>query len=265
LMPGIILLLFILIPCTISRPFVNMELTELNGSRINRAPSAEYWLGTQSEGRDIFSLMLIGTWATFKIGLIAGSIGIGLGILFGMLAGYFGGKTDAVIRSVVDIGLTIPQLAILILVAASVRALSVTGMGLIIAITSWMQPVRVIRAQVLSLKERNFVQLAKISCQNGFEIAFVEILPNLLPFLAATFVNCVSTAILSSIGLEVLGLGSQKSLSLGMTIYYSIYYSAMWKGLWWWWLPPIIIIVLIFISLFFISLALDSLVNPGDH
>jgi peptide/nickel transport system permease protein len=259
LIPGLVLFLIIAVPAAAGRYFLDPGLLDLNGSRINLPPSPSFLLGTQSEGRDMFSLILTGTWATLKIGLIAGGLGVFFGIILGMTAAYFGGKPDAIIRSIVDIGLTIPQLAILILVAASIRILSTTGMGLIIAITAWMQPTRVIRSQVLAFKEKNFVQMAKISSLSGMEIVFFEILPNLLPFLAASFVNSVSTAILSSIGLEVLGLGSQKSLSLGMTIYYSIYYSAMWKGLWWWWLPPVVVIIFIFISLFLISLAFDSL------
>ena len=234
----------------------------LDGSRINLAPCEEYPLGTQSEGKDILTLLLIGSWVTLKIGLIAGFIGIGLGTALGLIAGFFGGKVDTVISTVVDIGMTIPPLAIMILIAASVQNISIAGMGVIVSVTAWMQPTRIIRSQMLSLKERNYVQLARISNVSNLEIIFREIMPNLLPFLASTFVNAVSTAILSSIGLEVLGLGPSSSMSLGSTIYFSTYYSAMWRGMWWWWLPPIVVIVLIFVALFLISLALDELGNP---
>ena len=153
-------------------------------------------------------------------------------------------------------------LAILILIAAATKTMSIEGMGIIVALTAWMQPTRIIRSQMLSMKERNYIRLAKLSDMGSIKIIFTEILPNLIPFLAAAFVNGVSTAILSSIGLEVLGLGSQQTLSLGMTIYYANYYSAMWRGIWWWWLPPVIVIVLIFIALFLISLSLDEIGNP---
>ena len=261
LIPGIIILLILVLPGTIGKPFLDMDLTRLDGARMNLAPTQEYILGTTSEGRDVFTMVIIGAWVTLKIGLIAGCIAVVLGTVFGLIAGYFGGKVDTVISAVVDVGMTIPALAIMILIAASIDKISVTGMAVIVSITAWMQPTRVIRSQMLSMKERNYVQLAKISNVSSMGIIFKEILPNLIPFLAATFVNAVSTAILSSIGLEVLGLGSQTSMSLGMTIYFSIYYSAMYRGIWWWWLPPIIVVVLIFVSLFLISLALDTLGN----
>lgn len=262
LIPGILLLLLIALPGSLFRPCLNMQLTEFDSTRVNLAPCAEYLLGTQSEGKDIFTILLIGSWTTLKIGLIAGVIGIGLGTFLGSVAGYLGGKTDTFISTLVDIGLTIPPLAIMILIAASTSNISIAGMGVIVSITSWMQPTRIIRSQMLSLKERSYVQLAHISNVKNIEIIFKEIMPNLLPFLASTFVNAVSTAILASIGLEVLGLGPSNSLSLGNTIYFANYYSAMWRGIWWWWLPPIVVIVLIFVALFMISLALDELGNP---
>lgn len=245
LLPGILLILIIALPGSLFKPALDMDLTMLDGSRINLAPCEEYPLGTQSEGKDILTLLLIGSWVTLKIGLIAGFIGIGLGTALGLIAGFFGGKVDTVISTVVDIGMTIPPLAIMILIAASVQNISIAGMGVIVSVTAWMQPTRIIRSQMLSLKERNYVQLARISNVSNLEIIFREIMPNLLPFLASTFVNAVSTAILSSIGLEVLGLGPSSSMSLGSTIYFSTYYSAMWRGMWWWWLPPIVVIVLI--------------------
>lgn len=262
LIPGIILLLIIILPATAGRPFLNMELTRIDMNRLNLPPSRDYWFGTQSEGRDMFTMLVIGTWATLKVGLIGGGLGLIVGTILGLISGYFGGRIDAAINGIVDTGLTIPPLAVLILVAASFPILTIETMGIIVALTAWMQPTRVIRSQMLTLKERNFIQLAQISSLSNMEIIFREIMPNLTPFLAATFVNSVSSAILASIGLEVLGLGSQQTLSLGMTIYYSIYYSAMWRGIWWWWLPTVTIIVLIFVGLFLISLALDELGNP---
>lgn len=259
---GFVLLLIIITLSILGNTIVDPDSIRLNGSRMNLAPCAEYPLGTQSEGKDILSLLMIGTGVTLKIGLIAGSIGILLGTILGLVAGYFGGKTDTIISTIVDTGMTIPPLAIMILIAASVSRLSVAGMGVIVAITSWMQPTRVVRSQMLSMKERSYVQMAKISNISTMGIIFKEIMPNLIPFLVCTFVNSVSTAILSSIGLEVLGLGSLQSNSLGQTIYFSITYSAMWRGIWWWWLPPIVVIVLIFISLFLVSLGLDELGNP---
>lgn len=262
LVPGVLLLLFVLVPALFGPLVVDVRQSGVLADEPNLPPSWAHPLGTQSEGRDVLALLIVGTPATLKIGLIGGGVGLALGAILGLLSGYLGGRLDAAIRSIVDVGLTIPALAILILIAASFRMVTLEMMGLVVASTSWMHPTRVIRSQVLSLRERGFVQLAKLSGLGDVAIIFGELLPNLFPFLAASFVNAVSTAFLASIGLEVLGLGSQQTQSLGVVIYYAIYYSAVWRGIWWWWVPPIMILVALFVGLFLVSVALDELTNP---
>jgi peptide/nickel transport system permease protein len=104
--------------------------------------------------------------------------------------------------------------------------------------------------------------MSKLSNSSDFSIIFREIMPNIIPFMAAVFVNLLSTAILVSIGLEVLGLGTQNTQTLGTIIYYALTYTALWNGWWWWWFPPVVILVVVFLSFFLISVALDSLANP---
>ena len=132
----------------------------------------------------------------------------------------------------------------------------------LLAALAWMWPARTIRSQVLSLRERAYIQMAKLSGMRTPEIIFREIMPNLLPFLAASFVGSVSAAILASIGLEALGLGPQSEPTLGMTIYWSIAYKAIIRGLWWWIVMPIALIIILFISLFLMSAGLDEIANP---
>ena len=135
-------------------------------------------------------------------------------------------------------------------------------MALIIAALAWMWPTRTIRSQVLTMRERAYVEVAKLSGLNDLEIIFKEMLPNLLPYLGASFVGAVAAAVLAAIGLEALGLGPQAEPTLGMTIFWSIYYGAILRGMWWWWLPPVMIIILLFVCLFLISSGLDELANP---
>ena len=135
-------------------------------------------------------------------------------------------------------------------------------MALVVASLSWMWPTRTIRAQVLTLRERDFVKLARLSGMNGLQIILFELIPNLLPYLAASFVSAVAAAILATIGLEALGLGPQNEPTLGMTIYWSLYYTSILRGMWWWWGPPILIIVLTFVGLFLITMGLDQVANP---
>jgi peptide/nickel transport system permease protein len=135
-------------------------------------------------------------------------------------------------------------------------------MALVIASLAWLTPARVIRAQVLTIRERGYVQLARLSGVSGPEVIFKELLPNLLPYLVASLVSAVSSAILASIGLEVLGLGSLDSPTLGMTLYWVNYSAAIINGWWWWWCPPIVVIVVLFMGLFLVTIGLDEFANP---
>lgn len=259
---GFLLLFLALVPMIFGQLFVDPEMAEVFSGVPNQPPSLEHPLGTQSEGRDLLAVIMLGTPTSLSIGLIGGGVAVLIGGILGFVAGYFGGWPDGIIRTMVDVGLTIPPLAILIMFAASFPVVSIAMMGLIIALTQWMFATRVIRSQVLTLREREFVRVAKLSGTSEFGVILLELVPNLIPFLAAVFVNAVTTAILASIGLEVLGLGPRQSYTLGNTIYEAIYYTAMWRGMWWWWGPPIAILVCIFLGLFLISNALDRIANP---
>ena len=259
---GVGFLVAVLLPMLIGRVFLDAGMTQVMAGMPNLPPDARHWLGTQSEGRDMFALLAWGTPATLSIGLIGGGVAVTVGTLLGFASAFFGSRVDIVIRTAVDVGLTIPALAVLILVAASFPVVSIAGMGLVVALTAWMQPTRVIRSQVLSLKEREFVRMARLSGAGSGHIIFRELLPNLVPFLAASFTNSVTTAILASIGLEVLGLGPQRAHTLGNIIHQAIYHGAMWRGSWWWWSPPIVILVAVFLGLFFTGMALDRWSNP---
>jgi peptide/nickel transport system permease protein len=152
---------------------------------------------------------------------------------------------------------------ILITVAMNVReALTVTQMALVVASLAWLYPARTIRSQVLTLRERGFIQIAQMSGMSGPEIILKEMFPNLLPYLVASLVNSTSAAILASIGLEVLGLGPFESPTIGMTLYWVNYNAAIINGWWWWWVPPIVTIAVVFIGLFLVTIGLDEIANP---
>ena len=135
-------------------------------------------------------------------------------------------------------------------VAMNVRGgLNVTQMALVVASLAWLYPARTIRAQLLTLRERSYIQVAQMSGMSGPEIIVKEMLPNLLPYLTAALVNATSAAILASIGLEVLGLGPFEAPTIGMTLYWVNYNAAIINGWWWWWIPPIVVIGVVFIGL----------------
>jgi peptide/nickel transport system permease protein len=242
--------------------FVDATRANMGANPLNRPPSLEHPLGTEGFGRDIFTLMVIGIPTTFRIGLLAGGVGVAIGALIGLIAGYYKGFLDTAVSSLADVMLVIPALAILITISAYVRVMTVELMALIVGLLAWPLPARVIRSQTLSLRERLFVEVARLNGQNDFEIIFLQILPNLTAYLAAAFVGSVSTGILAAVGLEVLGLGPQQIPTIGRTLYHSFTYSAMFRGMWWWWGPPVATLAIIFLGLFLMSVSLDKYANP---
>lgn len=229
----------------------------------NTEPVA-YPFGTDAQGRDLFGVAVAGTWMTMQIGLMAGIIGLAIGAFLGFTSAFYGGLYDMIVRWAVDVLLTVPGLLLLIVVASSLgdRTIDVTGMGLIIATISWRGPARVIRSQVLSMRERPYVMMARLNGMSGMGIIFREMMPNLLPYLGASLVGAVTAAIFASMGLAALGLGPLREPTLGVTIYWVINQSAFLRGLWWWGAVPITIVALIFVMLFMISIGLDEVANP---
>ena len=226
-------------------------------------PNADYPFGTDRLGRDLYATVVAGIPLTFQIGLMAGLLGLGIGTVLGFFSAYYGGWVDTIISTVVDVGLTIPGLMVLIILGISFSGrLTVPTMALIVGAIAWLYPTRVVRSQVLTLKQRPFVEVARLSGMSHIEIIFLELMPNLLPFLAASLVGAVSSAILASIGLEALGLGPIDSPTLGMTIYWAILDGAVINRWWWWWLPPIVAISVLFLGLFLLSMGLDEIANP---
>ena len=260
---GLVLLLVLLLFVLIGNLVVDTDKARALSVRPLQEPSERYLLGTDKQGRDMLAVMVVGTPLTLRIGLIAGFLGVAIGAALAFISAYNGGWVDVVIRGIVDIGLTVPGLMLLIVIAMSLKtSLSVDQMALVIASLAWLNPARIIRSQVLTIRERSYVQLARLSGMSGPEIIVTELLPNLLPYLVASLVSAVAAAILASIGLEVLGLGPLDSPTLGMTLYWVNYNAALINGWWWWWLPPIVVIAVLFLGLFFASIGLDEFANP---
>lgn len=228
----------------------------------SQPPSAQHWLGTDRLGKDILAVMVEGTPKTIRIGLIAGTIGVVIGTLLAFFSGYYGGWFDTLTRSLVDILRTVPSLLVLIIIAISIGKMTIEQMALTVAVLAWLDPTRVLRAQVLVLKQQAYVELARFTGMSGPEIIVKEMMPNLMPYIVSTFVLAVTSAVFASLGLEALGLGPFESNTLGMTIYWNIWYGSLLNGWWWWWSPPIIMIVLLFVGLFLISRGLDEWANP---
>ncbi|MEW6751199.1 MAG: ABC transporter permease [Candidatus Latescibacterota bacterium] len=246
--------------------FVDTGAAQPLSAAPRQAPSPEHPFGTDDAGRDLLAAMVVGVPLTLRIGLLAGAVGLGVGTFLGFTSAYLGGRIDALVRATVDTLLTVPGLVVLISIASTIReGISVNIMALVVASLAWMWPTRTIRAQVLSMRQRAYVQMARLNGVGTWGIIWRELFPNLLPYLAANFANAVNWAILSSIGLEALGLGPQNDPTVGMTVYWAITFSALIRGMWWWWAIPIFFIGLTFVGLLLVAMGLDRLANPRQR
>lgn len=270
---GLVMVLGVLLMGVIGGRFWSERLALVASSPLNLPPAwvkdpqfigatLAHPLGTESNGRDILAVIITGAPRSFQVGLIAAGLGILVGIVLGFTAGFLGGWVDNVIRTLSDAVITIPTLALLIVVSSYVRVVDINSMALILALFAWAGPTRLIRAQVLSMRERGYVRMARLSGVPTFDIMFREMLPNMMPYLASSLAGNVAGAILAATSLEALGLGPARIPTLGMTIFYAISSSAVIRGMWWWWGFPILILIVIFSGLFLMAIGLDEIANP---
>lgn len=261
LVGGAILLGLVLIG-PVGSLFVGTDGLRLGSGPFAQPPTAEHPLGTDATGRDILAMIVHGMIPTLEIGLLAGGIGTAVGVVLGLASGYFRGPIDTLIRSAADIMLTIPALAVLVVLAAFLQARTVELMAFVVALFAWPWTARAVRSQTLTMREQAYVLVARLSGRGDLGILVFELLPNLLPYVMATFVAAVSGAILAAVGLQLLGLGPITIPTLGLLLQNAFASAALTRGLWWWWGPPTIILVLLFIGLFLVGEALDVVANP---
>jgi len=257
------LIAVLLIFTLLGRLFVGWDDAFPLSGPASRAPSIDFPFGTDAKGRNLLAVMVYGTTLTLKIGLIAGILGVLIGTVLAFVAAYRGGWIDTIIMLFVDVLITVPALLVLVVVASAIRSsMSTTIMAVTIALLAWREPARKIRAQVLVLREAQYVMVARLNGSSDLRIIFLEMMPNLLPYLSASLVVAVAQAVLASVGLEALGLGAPSEPTLGMTIYWLMNESAFLLGLWWWILAPITVLVILFVGLYLITVGLDELANP---
>lgn len=270
---GIGILLGIILLGIVGRLIWNTELVFTGSTPLRLPPigfenlrgqpgEGAYPLGTDGAGRDLLALLIIGAPNTLMIGAVASLIGMTTGIVLGFSAGFIGGRTDDVIRITSDVMITIPPLLILVVFQSVYGDVTLLLMAFLIAGFMWQSPTRLIRAQVLSMRESGYVKMAQLSGASTSHIMFREMLPNLIPYLFGSFIANVTTAIVTAVGLEVLGLGPQRIPTLGRVIYDAINSGALIQNLWWWWGLPTALLAIMFIALLLINLGLDEISNP---
>jgi len=224
-------------------------------------PSLEHPFGTDHYGRDVLALLLASQKNSLLIGAFSGGIATLIGVIVATMAGYLGGKIDNILNGTTNTLLVIPTLPILIAVAAYVR-MNLFLMCLTLAIFSWPWTTRAVRAQILSIKERAYVDLARVTSMNSFEIMFLEILPNIAPFIGMGFANTIIGTIFAETGIRLLGLGPGEIPSLGLMINWALRFGAMSHRHYNLLLVPAGALILLFVSLNLINIGLEEIFNP---
>ena len=260
---GIVILTAIVLVGILGPLLVDESLARVGGVKPNLPPSAEIYFGSDSQGRDVFTTLILAIPPTLRVGLIAGVVSVVVGLILGLLAGFFGGWADAIIRTFSDVLIAVPSLAFTILVVSRMDRPNIVVVAVIVGLLTWSGTARGIRSQVLTIRERSYTAVAHANGESEVEVLFREVMPNLLPLMMASFIGAVTAGIGVVMALEVLGLGNNVIPTLGMMIFWSQRFSAVLRGMWWWWSPPIITIAAIFIGLFFLSSGLDRYINPN--
>jgi peptide/nickel transport system permease protein len=228
----------------------------------NLPVSWQHPLGTDPLGRDILSELLLGSITSIHIGILSATVAFSIAVLLALTGGYYGGVFDSIINLTAEVFITLPSLAVLIVVASVVGRITIEVMSLLLAIFSWAMPYKVLKSQTLSLKERNFIMLAKLNGSSGIKIVMKEIMPNMLPLLGAWFLFVLSVTMFAEAGLEIIGLGPQQMVTLGLMFNWCIARTAFSRGIVNWWLPPAIVFVCLFVGIYIITLGLDEIGNP---
>jgi peptide/nickel transport system permease protein len=258
----VVLIIFILLgtvgPLLVGDPY-NMNL-----SLMGRPPSLEHILGTTGFGEDVFAQLCNAIGNSLLVGLIAGILGTLIAVFIGAVGPYRGGLADRSSNLVTNLALVLPLIPLFIIIASVVRGLNLVLIGVILAVTSWPWAARSIRSQMLTLKERDFVDLARMSGDGSVRIVLIEILPNMFAYIMMVFVILTGTAILAESALSMIGVSTTRTITLGYMLYWAQHETIVpfWWNIWWWFIPPGIVLTVVLTAFFVIHAGLDEVFNP---
>ncbi|BDZ41455.1 peptide ABC transporter permease [Paraoerskovia sediminicola] len=227
-----------------------------------QAPSSTHWFGTDHLGRDILSQIIVGTRGVMVVGFIAGIGATIVGVVVGVTAGFIGGIGDETLSALSNVFLVIPQLPLIIIIAGQLPTAGGVTVALVIAATGWAWGARVLRAQTLSLRRRDFVEAARANGERSWRLILVEVLPNLTAIIAAGFVGTVTFAVLSQVTLSFIGITPVSDWNWGTILFWAQNNLALQRGAWWWFVPAGLCIALLGMALTLINFGIDEFVNP---
>jgi peptide/nickel transport system permease protein len=259
---GMIMVGFVVFIALIA-PLISVDHpNDFNLLAARQSPSLHHLFGTTDQGSDIFSQVVVGARRSLLLGLGAAALATSVAAVLGVTAAYCGGVVDEVINLLINVSLTIPAIPLLIVISGYLKSRGTTTMILVLALVLWAFEARILRAQALSLKNRDFVHAAKVSGESTSRIVFGELMPNMISRIAAGFVLIFYIALLVDAGLEFLGLGDASQTSWGVTLYWAQTNSTVLQGEWWPFLFPGVALALTVLGLVLLLAGIDEVSNP---
>ncbi len=229
---------------------------------VRAKPSRAHILGTNHAGNDLFSQLISGTRVSVFVGLATGLFVTVLSLTLALLSGYIGGVFDDIINFFTNVFLVIPGLPLMIVIGTYIPMHGVLPIIIILALTAWPYPTRLLRSQVLTLKRRDFVEASRMLGERTWFIVFREILPNMISIVMSEFFSVSLAAILAEATLEFIGVGNITVVSWGTILYWAQANGAILMGAWWWFLPPGLLIALTGTAFVLINFGIDEISNP---
>jgi peptide/nickel transport system permease protein len=259
---GLTLVAFMIVVAVIA-PWISVaHPTDFNLEATHQAPSWHHLFGTTDQGSDIFSQVVLGARRSLILGAAAAVLATTLATVLGILAAYSGGIIDELVNFLTNVFLVIPTIPLLIVISGYLKARGMTTMILVLGLTLWSFEARILRGQALSLRNRDFIQAAKVAGESTWRVVFGELMPNMISRIAAAFVLVFYVALLVDAGLEFLGLGDTSHVSWGMTLYWAQTNSTVLQGEWWPFFFPGLALVITVVGLVFLLAGIDELSNP---
>ncbi len=259
---GFLMVIFIVLVSFVGPFFVPLD-SETKVDQIFQPPSAQYWFGTDHQGRDIFSHIVNGGKDVIIVAVIAATLSTLIAVTFGTFSGFAGGRTDAVIMAITDIMLTIPQLPLLLILASLLQFENIASLGLLLGFLNWPSLLRAVRSQALSLKERDFVEAARALDLGAPHIVFREIVPNMMTYIIISFALAMTGAIYAQVALVLFGLVPFSGSNWGVMLSLAWVRGAIFfKDSIWYIMMPIAAIVLLQLSVVTTTRSLELVFNP---
>jgi peptide/nickel transport system permease protein len=258
---GLVVLGFFVVIAVIG-PWIAPFDPSARSSDLLESPSGKHWFGTTHLGQDIFSQVIVGTRSVMLVGLTAGIVATILAVVVGVTSGYLGGTPGEGLSALSNVFLVIPALPLIIIIGTALPSGGDYLVAVIIGLTSWAWGARILRAQTLSLRRREYVEAARASGESTWRIIFFEILPNLTAVIASSFVGTVVFAVMSEITLAFVGVSSFSEWNWGTILFWAQSQQALAQGAWWWFVPAGLAIAILGTALSLLNFGIDEFVSP---